>query len=87
MSLTNFLTDKSGSLDLAGIAISITVFLVVVGYILAPVGLTAVSGVNRTASGIDSGTTNGNMWDALVPVVLAALVIGVVYFLKTSARE
>jgi predicted secreted protein len=72
--------------DLAGIAISITIFLVVVGYILAPVGLTAVSTVNRTAAGVAPGTTNGNMWEAFVPIILAVLVIAVVYFLKNRAE-
>jgi predicted secreted protein len=72
--------------DLAGIAISITIFLVVVGYILAPVGLVSIAGVNRTAAGVTSGTTNGNMWDAFVPIILAVLVISVVYFLKSKAQ-
>jgi hypothetical protein len=73
-------------MSLADIAIGVTIFLVVVGYILAPVGLVAVAGVNRTSAGITAGTTNGNMWDAFIPIVLATIVISVVYFLKNSAN-
>lgn len=71
--------------DLAGLAISITIFLVVVGYILAPVGLSAMQAVNTTSAGVATGT-NANIWNALVPIVLAVLVIGVVYFLKKEAQ-
>jgi hypothetical protein len=85
MSIKSMLKGEQAMGDLAGVAISITVFLVVIGYILAPVGLTSMANVNRTAAGVTTGTTNGNIWDALVPIVLAALVIGVVYFLKHEA--
>lgn len=77
--------DHKAAGDLAGLAISITIFLVIVGYILAPVGLTAIEGVNTTAAGVDTGT-NANIWNALVPIVLAVLIIGTVYFLKSSAQ-
>lgn len=78
-------SQEKASGDLAGLAISITIFLVVVGYILAPVGLSAMQAVNTTAAGVDTGT-NANIWNALVPIVLAVLVIGVVYFLKSEAK-
>lgn len=74
-----FLKNEKG--DLATVAIGITVFLVVVGYILAPVGLTAMAGVNTTAAGVATGN-NANIWNALVPLTLAALIIAVVYALK-----
>lgn len=79
-----FSQDKAVG-DLAGLAISITIFLVVVGYILAPVGLSAMQAVNTTSAGVATGT-NANIWNALVPIVLAVLVIGVVYFLKKEAQ-
>ena len=77
--------DSKAMGDLAGLAISITIFLVVVGYILAPVGLSAMQAVNTTTAGVATGT-NANIWNALVPIVLAVLVIGVVYFLKKEAQ-
>lgn len=76
-----FMKNEKG--DLASIAIAITIFLVVVGYILAPVGLTAMAGVNTTAAGVDTGN-NANIWNAIVPLVLAALIIAVVYNLKRT---
>lgn len=81
----NFFKSEKAVGDLAGIAISITIFLVIVGYILAPVGLTAMAGVNTTAAGVASGT-NANIWNALVPIILAVLLIAVVYFLKQKAE-
>ena len=64
--------------NIAKIAIGITIFLVVVGYVMAPVGLTAVTGVNTTAAGVATGT-NASIWNALVPISLASLIIGVIY--------
>jgi len=63
---------------IAGIAVGATIFLVVVGYVMAPVGLTAMQGVNTTAAGVATGT-NASIWNALVPISLAALIIGVIY--------
>lgn len=81
MRLKPFTLNENG--DMATIAIGITIFLVVVGYILAPVGLTAIQSVNETAAGVDTGAA-ANIWDAIVPLTLAALIIGVVYNLKTG---
>lgn len=75
---------KSDKGDIATVAISLTIFLVVVGYVLAPVGLTAIAGVNTTAAGVDTGT-NASIWNALVPIGLAALIIAVIYNLKNTA--
>jgi len=77
-----FMKEEKG--DLAATAIGITIFLVVVGYILAPVGLTSMVGVNTTAAGVATGN-NANIWNALVPLVLASLIIAVVYNLKKEA--
>ena len=49
----NFRDSDHG--DMATAAIGITVFLVVVGYILAPVGLTAIASVNTTQAGVSTG--------------------------------
>lgn len=82
MDFKKFLRNENG--DLGTMAIAITIFLVVVGYVLAPVGLVAIEGVNTTAAGVDTGT-NANIWNAIVPLVLAALIIGVVYSLKNQS--
>lgn len=80
--MEKFLKNEHG--DLATVAIGITIFLVVVGYILAPVGLTAMESVNETTAGVATGN-NANIWNALVPLTLAALIIGVVYSLKNQS--
>jgi hypothetical protein len=80
--LKPFTANENG--DLTTVAISITIFLVVVGYILAPVGLTAMTGVNTTAAGVDTGSA-ANIWNALIPLTLASLIIAVVYNLKKEA--
>jgi len=72
-------------LDLTTLGIEITVFLVVVGYVLAPIGLTAVTSVNTTTAGVATGT-NASIWNAVVPLVLAALILGVIYYVKSSAQ-
>lgn len=79
--MKSFVKDEKG--DLAAVAIAVTVFLVVVGYILAPVGLTSMATVNTTAAGVATGN-NANIWNALVPLTLASLIIAVVYHLKSS---
>lgn len=81
MSIMKFLKSEHG--DLAAIAIGLTIFLVVVGYVLAPVGLTAMTGVNTTAAGVATGT-NASIWNALVPISLAALIIAVIYAFKNA---
>jgi hypothetical protein len=80
--LVNFLNSEKG--DLAAMAIGLTIFLVVVGYVLAPVGLTAMTGVNTTTAGVATGT-NASIWNALVPISLAALIIGVIYAFKSRS--
>ena len=71
--------------DLSGTAIAITVFLVVVGYVLAPIGLTAVANVNTTAAGVATGS-NASIWNAIVPIVLASLILAVIYHLKNESN-
>ena len=71
--------------DMASAAIGITIFLVIVGYVLAPVGLVAVAGVNATQAGVATGT-NANVWQAIVPLSLAALIIAVVYNVKGASK-
>lgn len=84
MNFKNFMENNKG--DIAAVAISLTIFLVVVGYVLAPVGLTAIAGVNTTAAGVSTGT-NASIWNALVPIGLAALIIAVIYNLKNSGSK
>lgn len=83
LKLKPFTADQNG--DLATVAIGVTIFLVIVGYVLAPVGLTAMAGVNTTTAAVLPGTANGNIWSAIVPLSLAALIIGVVYSLKSAS--
>lgn len=68
---------------LSSAALEITVFLIIVGYVLAPIGLTAIAGVNTTAAGVATGTNN-TIWTAIVPLVLAALILGVIYYVKKA---
>jgi hypothetical protein len=81
-----FADDKAEVDMLIEIAIGLTILLVVLGYVFAPVGLTAFSSVNRSAAGVDSGTTNGNIWDAIVPISLAALVLAIVLVIKKVSK-
>ena len=81
--LKPFTSNENG--DLAATAIGITVFLIVVGYVLAPIGLTAVQGVNTTTAGVSTGS-NASIWNAIVPIVLATLILAVVYTLKKETQ-
>ena len=81
--LKPFTSNENG--DLAAVAIGITVFLIVVGYVLAPIGLTAVQGVNTTTAGVSTGS-NASIWNAIVPIVLATLILAVVYTLKKETQ-
>ena len=81
--LKPFTSNENG--DLAAVAIGITVFLIVVGYVLAPIGLTAVAGVNTTTAGVSTGS-NASIWNAIVPIVLATLILAVVYALKKETQ-
>lgn len=75
--------DESGEVGaVVEVAIGLTILLVVLGYVFAPVGLTSFGAVNRTAAGVSAGTTNGNIWDAVVPVALATLILAVVMVIK-----
>jgi len=82
MEFKPFTANTNG--DLAATAIAITVFLIVVGYVLAPIGLTAVTGVNTTNAGVATGS-NASIWNAIVPIVLATLILAVIYHLKHEA--
>lgn len=82
MKFKPFTANEHG--DLAAVAVGLTIFLVVVGYVLAPVGLQAITAVNTTTAGVATGT-NASIWNALVPISLAALIIAVIYNLKNSA--
>lgn len=78
-----FFGDEAGEIGaVIEVAIGLTILFVILGYVFAPVGLTSFGAVNRTASGVASGTTNGNIWDALVPVGLASLILAVVMVIK-----
>lgn len=78
------LDEKAEVGALTEIAIGLTIFFVVIGYVLAPVGMTAFGVVNRTQAGVVAGTASGNIWDALVPVSLAVLILALIYVVKSK---
>lgn len=81
---------------LIDIAIGLSIFLIILGYVFAPVGLTSENNVNRTTSGLSTqinaslpptgnnlaNTTSGTIWDAVVPIALAALILTLVLIIK-----
>ncbi len=69
--------ERASSGSLATYAIAVTVFLVVLGYVFAPVGLVSMTAVNTTAAGVATGT-NASIWSAIIPITLAALIIAVI---------
>lgn len=87
---------EAGTGHLIEIAIGLTIFLIVVSYVFAPVGLTSENNINRTTSGLSTqinaslpptgtnlaNTTAGNIWDAIVPIALAALILTLVLIIK-----
>jgi len=69
------------------IAIGLTILMIVLGYIFAPVGLSSFGAVNRTAiTSIGTGTTGGNIWDAIVPVTLAVIILALVMVVKSASK-
>jgi len=85
--MKSFTEDRSAEIGLlVEIAIGLTILFVVIGYVLAPVGLTAFGGVNRTAAGVAAGTTAGNIWDALLPVSIAVLILALVMVIKKVGK-
>lgn len=78
-----FFGDEAGEIGtVIEVAIGLTILMVVLGYVFAPVGLTSFGAVNRTTAGVAAGTTNGNIWDAIIPVGLACLILSVVMIIK-----
>lgn len=82
-----FLKDEHGEVGVVvEVAIGLTILLIVLGYVFAPVGLTSFAGVNRTAAGVTAGTTAGNIWDAVVPIALASLILAIVMIIKKVSQ-
>lgn len=86
--MQKFVKDESGETGkLVELAIGLAIVLIVLSYVFAPVGLVAFDNVNRTAaSSITSGTTGGNIWDAIIPIMLAALILAIVMLVKKSSE-
>ena len=80
--------DEHGDVGvLVEIAIGLTILMIVLGYIFVPVGVEAFDGVNRTAAAsIASGTTGGNIWDAIMPVSLAVIILALVMVIKKAGQ-
>lgn len=83
--LAPFMNEKGEVGTVVEVAIGLTILTIVLGYIFAPVGLTAMAGVNTTAAGVSTGS-NASIWNALVPVILAALILAVVMIIKKAAQ-
>lgn len=78
-----FFKNESGEIGtVVEVAIGLTILLIILGYVFAPIGLTSFQGVNRTSAGVTAGTTAGNIWDAVVPIVLASLILAIVLVIK-----
>ncbi len=88
MSLDKFLKDEAGETGkLVELAIGLAIVLIVLSYVFQPVGLVAYDAVNKTASpSIATGSTGGNIWAAIVPIMLAALILAIVMLVKKSAE-
>ncbi len=88
MSFDKFLKDESGETGkLVELAIGLAIVLIVLSYVFQPVGLVAYDAVNKTASpSIATGSTGGNIWAAIVPIMLAALILAIVMLVKKSAE-
>lgn len=86
--MKNLFKNEHGEVGtLIEIAIGLTILMIVLGYIFAPVGLEAFSAVNRTAiTSISSGTTGGNIWDAIIPVTLAVIILALVMVVKSASK-
>lgn len=83
----NFLKNEHGDIGVViEVAIGLTILLIVLGYVFAPIGLTSFNGVNRTTAGVTAGTTAGNIWDAVVPIVLASLILAIVLVIKSVSK-
>jgi len=69
-----------GSIDsLVESGIGLTVLLLVVGLVLAPIGLKTTLGVNKSEIGIQSGSTLETIWDNIPVLALVAILLGVIY--------
>lgn len=80
--------DEHGEVGaLVEIAIGLTILMIVLGYIFAPVGLDAFDNVDRAnISSIVSGSTGGNIWDAIIPVSLAVVILALVMVIKKAGQ-
>ncbi len=81
-----FKNDNGEIGNVIEVAIGLTILLIVLGYVFAPIGLTSFASVNRTSTNLTAGTTAGNIWDAIVPVLLAALILSVVMVVKSVSK-
>jgi len=79
-----FIKSESGEIGtVIEVAIGLTILLIVLGYVMAPVGLQAFDDVDTAnITSITAGTTGGNIWAAIVPIILATLILSVVMVVK-----
>ena len=79
-----FANEKADVGSLVDVVIGLTLLLVILGTVFAPVGLVTFAATNRTSAGITSGTTNGTIWDAIIPLVFLTLIVGIFGVVKKS---
>ncbi len=76
----NILRNERAALD--DIAVSLTVFFILVGLVFVPIGVKSVLTVNKTDVGITSGSTTETIYDNIVPISFVVLIMAIIYMVK-----
>lgn len=69
---------RSEKASLMTLGTEITGFLVVVGLVMMPVGYAAISGLNKTAVGITTGSTQDTILTSILTISLAVVVMALI---------
>ena len=80
----DFKNSEAGQAGLVGIAIGITILLIVLAYVFAPVGLVAFQATNLTAAGLTAGTPGLAIWQAIIPISMAVIILALVGMIRQS---
>jgi len=76
----DMLKNERAALD--DIAVSLTVFFILVGLVLVPIGVKSILGVNKTDVGITTGSTTETIYDNIVPIAFVVLIMAIIYMVK-----
>ena len=79
-----FIKDEKA--ELMQKANELTKFMVLVGLVMIPIGYTAISGVNKTAAGIVTGSTQDTILTSILTVSLAVIVMALISMFGKSGR-